>query len=95
MGLGGKEGSFFFKFFSRGESKSWQWRECWNKSPPLRVLILSLGQNHLNRAGGDACAHRPGGPFREEQKGITSHFQFLGAGKLVGTTTFVFPVGLQ
>lgn len=36
MGLGVKEGSFFFKFFSRGESKSWQWRECWNKSPPTQ-----------------------------------------------------------
>lgn len=35
------------------------------------------------------------GPFSEQQKGIARHFQFLGAEKLVGTTTFVFPVGLK
>lgn len=26
---------------------------------------------------------------------VTSYFQFPGAGNLVGTTTFVFPVGLK
>lgn len=46
-------------------------------------------------AGGDASALRPVGTFPEEQKGIAGHFQFLGIEKLVGITTFIFPVGLK
>lgn len=86
---------FFLKFFSRVKASHEKVESTGTEPVSPEASFPLLDRATSPWAGGGGSAHRPGGPFSEEHKGIASHLQFLGAGKMVGNATFVSPVGLK